>query len=177
MSQLVTIFPYASFDLGADTSICPGGEAVELKAGNMNTFGGSATWKWSTGETGNKIRVVAPGTYYATITVNGCESSDSVIVSNDCYITIPNVFTPNGDGINDYFFPRELLSKGMIKFNMNVYNRWGQLIFTGNALDGRGWDGRFNGAEQPVGVYVYVIDAEFKDGQRENHKGNVTLLR
>lgn len=177
MSKVITIFPYASFDLGADTSICPGGEAIELKAGNMNTFGSAATWKWSTGETGNKIRIVAPGTYFATITVNGCESSDSVIVTNDCYITIPNVFTPNGDGINDFFFPRELLSKGMTKFNMNIYNRWGQLIFTGNALDGRGWDGRFNGAEQPVGVYVYVIDAEFKDGQIENHKGNVTLLR
>jgi gliding motility-associated-like protein len=60
---------------------------------------------------------------------------------------------------------------------MNIYNRWGQLIFETSALDGRGWDGKLNDIPQPEGVYVYVIDAIFKDGQKEHHQGNVTLLR
>ena len=79
--------------------------------------------------------------------------------------------------MNDYFFPRQLLTSGLTSFNMNIYNRWGQLVFTSNSLDGRGWDGRFNGSEQPQGVFVYIIDVTFKDGQKEHHQGNVTLLR
>ena len=90
---------------------------------------------------------------------------------------MPNVFTPNGDGINDYFFPRQLLTRGLTSFSMNVYNRWGQIVFTSTSIDGRGWDGTFNGVSQPEGVYVYIIDATFKDGQKEHHQGNLTLLR
>lgn len=176
MSKVVNIYPYPSVDLGQDTSICPGSVSVELSA-QVNTFGYSPMWKWSNGATTPKITIVSPGTYHATVTINGCGTTDSIEVVKDCYITVPNVFTPNGDGINDYFFPRQLLSSGLIDFNMNVYNRWGQIIFTGNALDGRGWDGRYNGVDQPEGVYVYLIDAIFKDGQKETHKGNVTLLR
>jgi len=60
---------------------------------------------------------------------------------------------------------------------MEIYNRWGQLVFETTSLDGAGWDGKFNGTEQPEGVFVYSIDAKFKDGQKEHHNGNVTLLR
>jgi gliding motility-associated-like protein len=60
---------------------------------------------------------------------------------------------------------------------MDIYNRWGQLIFTTNSLDGRGWDGKFNDVPQPVGVYIYVIDAKFKDAEKQHRQGNITLLR
>ena len=90
---------------------------------------------------------------------------------------IPNVFSPNGDGTNDYFYPRQILTKGLVSFKMSIYNRWGQEIFETSAVDGRGWDGNFNDKAQPEGVYIYVIDARFKDGQIEHHQGNVTLLR
>jgi gliding motility-associated-like protein len=60
---------------------------------------------------------------------------------------------------------------------MKIYNRWGELVFSTNSLDGKGWDGKFNNSDQPEGVFIYIIDATFKDGQKENHKGNVTLLR
>ncbi len=87
------------------------------------------------------------------------------------------MFTPNGDGVNDYFFPRSLLTSGLTQFSMNIYNRWGELIFQTSSLTGEGWDGKFNNIPQPEGVYVYLIDAQFKDGQREHHQGNITLLR
>lgn len=177
MKKVISVYPYPSMNLGPDTSICPGSMSIELSAAQVNSFGYPVSWKWGTGETTPKITVVAPGSYRASVTINGCVSSDTIQVVNDCYINIPNVFTPNGDGLNDYFFPRQLLTSGLTSFSMNIYNRWGQLIFTASTLEGRGWDGHFNGVPQPEGVYIYVIDAEFKDGQRENHKGNVTLLR
>jgi gliding motility-associated-like protein len=60
---------------------------------------------------------------------------------------------------------------------MSVFNRWGQLIFETQRPDGRGWDGRFNDKEQPMGVYVYLIDAVFRNGMSERYTGNITLLR
>jgi len=176
VSRMVRVYESPDVYLGSDTTICPGGVAFILK--DINNAGKKgATWRWSTGETGSSIVITSPGTYYVRTGMNGCFSTDTVIVANDCYINYPNVFTPNGDGMNDYFFPRNLLTKGLTSFKMDIYNRWGQMVFTTTSLDGRGWDGKFNDVAQPEGVYVYMIDATFKDGQKEHHTGNVTLLR
>ncbi len=175
-SRKIWVLPQPQINLGPDTAICPGGEAILLsdQTNNNNT---QATWHWSTGQTSSSIFVGQPGIYTATVDLSGCYTTDSVVVSSDCYMNIPNIFTPNGDGINDYFYPRQLLSKGLTYCKINIYNRWGELIFESSATDGRGWDGRFNGVDQPEGVYIYIIDAGFKDGQKEHHQGNITLLR
>jgi len=175
-SRRFTIFAAPSVNLGSDTTICPGSEPITL-SDNINAENTLATWTWSTGQTTPSITIVAPGKYYVTVHMNGCGSTDTITVLNDCYMDIPNVFTPNGDGLNDYFYPRQLLTKGLISFKMDIYNRWGQLVFETTTLDGAGWDGKLNGVDQPEGVFVYVIDAKFKDGQKEHHNGNVTLLR
>jgi gliding motility-associated-like protein len=60
---------------------------------------------------------------------------------------------------------------------MTIYNRWGQEIFQTLNLNGRGWDGKFNDKEQPMDVYIYVIDLTMKNGYKEHYQGNVTLLR
>ncbi len=62
-------------------------------------------------------------------------------------------------------------------FNMKILNRWGQVIFETDRTDGRGWDGRFNGSDQPQGVYVYLIEATIGSNTEERYQGNVTLLR
>ncbi len=176
ISKVVTVLPQPYVNIGADTSICKGSTSVIL--GDMlNLNNPLASWKWSTGQTGSSIAVTEPGYYYTTVSINNCTASDTIWVQDGCYMAVPNVFTPNGDGVNDYFFPRQLLSRGLTAFTMNIYNRWGELIFTTTTTDGRGWDGRFNNAVQPEGVFVYVIDATFIDGQKEHHQGNVTLLR
>ena len=176
-SKVVHVYPQPGINLGpGDTTICAGSDPMVL-TDKINEGNPDASWKWSTGQTGPSITVVAPGIYTSTVTLFGCTSSFSVDVKNDCYIDIPNVFSPNGDGLNDYFFPRTTLTSGLITFNMNIYNRWGELIFQSSSLDGRGWDGTFNNVPQPEGVYVYVIDGTFKDGQKEHHQGNVTLVR
>ena len=178
ISSQVLVVPTPMINLGPDTSICPGGSALVL-ADYINHPGASGVpyWIWNTGETTSSIVVTAPGLYYATVTEGGCIASDSVYVANDCYMDIPNVFTPNGDGTNDFFYPRQYLTRGLTSFKLDIYNRWGQNIFETTSVDGRGWDGNFNNTPQPEGVYIYNIDATFKDGQKEHRQGNITLLR
>ena len=175
-SRTVTVVAQPSINLGRDTSICEGGEPIYL-SDYVNAGNPAATWLWSTGATTNGITISSAGNYYATVTVGNCAASDSVTVLNDCYMAVPNVFTPNGDGTNDYFNPRDLLGKGLTEFKMNIFNRWGQLIFSTTSLDGRGWDGMFNNTPQPEGVYIYVIDGTFVDGKKEHHQGNITLMK
>lgn len=172
----ITISPYPAVNVGPDTSMCPGANPLVITDVN-NTGNASAHWQWNTGDTTSSITVTQPGVYYTTVTLNGCSTADSIWVKNDCYISIPNVFTPNNDGVNDYFFPRQLLSSSVNQFEMVIYNRWGQEIFDTKNIDGRGWDGKFNGTDQPTGVYIYIIDVSFKNGNVEHHQGNVTLMR
>ena len=172
----IKVYDNPTLYLGPDTSICPGSDAIELYD-LMNAGNPLASWMWSTGETTPNIVVDKPGYYSATVTINGCINTDTVWVANDCYVSFPNIFTPNGDGVNDYFFPRSILSSGLIAFKMDIYNRWGQNVYSTTSTDGQGWDGRFNGEMQPQGVFIYQIDAVFKDGQKLSKKGNVTLLR
>jgi len=175
-SRNIFVQSFPAIDIGADTSICPGSVAITV-SDNINAGTAGASWLWSTGQTTPSIDIIEPGHYYVTVSIGGCPSSDSIWVKNDCYLDIPNAFTPNGDGVNDYFFPRQYLAKGLTTFHMSIFNRWGQEIFATSNTDGIGWDGRFNNTPQPEGVYIYVIDAEFKDGEKEHRQGNITLLR
>ncbi|HXS35719.1 MAG TPA: PKD domain-containing protein, partial [Flavipsychrobacter sp.] len=173
----IAVNPYPHIDLGPDTSICPNsGDAIVL-ADLINMSNQAATWLWSDSETTASISVNHYGLYEATVTIHGCSSSDTVNVKNDCYVNVPNAFTPNNDGIDDYFFPRQLLSSGVTAFKMDIYDRWGVKIFETTNTEGRGWDGRFNGALQPTGVYIYIIDVILKNGEKHHYQGNVTLLR
>jgi gliding motility-associated-like protein len=177
-SLKIHVFDVPGLYLGPDTAICPGSSPVIL-TDDRNYGNPKAKWRWNTDENerSNRLVVTKPGMYAATVTIDGCTMTDTVYVNKDCYVDVPNVFTPNGDGVNDFFFPRNLLTRGVVKFNMSIYNRWGQLIYETSKIDGQGWDGAMNAAPQASGVYIYSIDATFKDGMIEQHKGNVTLLR
>lgn len=88
-------------------------------------------------------------------------------------LQIPNVFTPNGDGYNDFF---EIRSQQDASWQVQVFNRWGQCVFTGNQY--LPWDGRRNGTELPEGVYYYTLVATTEWlNTPEVHNGTVTLLR
>jgi gliding motility-associated-like protein len=172
--RTVIVQDYPRLNLGADTAICPGVTGSILLT-DLNNPG--ALYQWSTGETANGISVTQPGHYWVRASNGACSTTDSIWVKRDCYLNIPNSFSPNADGLNDYFLPRELLSSGLKSFSMNIYNRWGENIFTTSSIDGRGWDGKYNGVPQLVGVYVYIIDAEFDNNIKKTFKGNVTLMR
>ncbi len=85
----------------------------------------------------------------------------------------PTAFSPNGDGINDIY---AALSDSVKVFELNIYNRWGELVFTSNDLS-IGWDGFFKGTEQPLDTYVYVAHATLFNNKKKNYKGILTLLR
>lgn len=172
----ITVNPFPVVNLGPDSSLCPGltGSLLLTDLNNSN-----AVYTWSTGDNAAAITVTEPGRYWVRATTPGseCSTTDSIWIKRDCYLNVPNAFSPDGDGLNDFFLPRELLSSGLKRFTMSIYNRWGQLIFSTEQIDGRGWDGRYNGVLQPLGTYVYVIDAEFINNVKKSMSGNVLLVR
>ena len=102
----------------------------------------------------------------------GCTNKDSVRVTVAPGIFIPNAFTPNNDGVND-FWRVPFIDPGL-GAEVNVFNRWGQLVYHSSASI-VSWDGRLNGKLQPADVYVYVIS--FKKASLPGIKGIVTLIR
>ena len=87
---------------------------------------------------------------------------------------VNNVFSPNGDGVNDYF---EFGEYGIASITVDIYNRWGQLVFTWETNDDN-WDGTgLNGEALPEGVYYYVLKASGEDGHAYDKRGSVTLFR
>ncbi len=176
LQDSVVVYGIPEVYIGPDTTICLHGSPLYLT--NLRSSAQGDRKLWSTGDTSAVLKVTHDGTYSLAVSnEHDCMAKDEIVIGKDCYTDIPNSFTPNGDGINDYFFPRQMLSLGVSAFSMTVFNRWGQLIFKTEAPDGRGWDGRFNDKEQPAGVYVYLIQVTFKNGRTETYEGNVTLMR
>ncbi len=173
-SIIVTAFP--DVYIGPDTSICPNAAPVLLS--NQQAGNAGDRYLWNTGDTTAILKVTDEGVYSLRVeNAGGCSTRDELVIHRNCYLDIPNAFTPNGDGINDFFFPRQLLSSGVTAFSMRVFNRWGNIVFKTEKPEGRGWDGKFNAADQPGGVYLYNLDVTFSNGRTEHYQGNVTLVR
>lgn len=113
----------------------------------------------------------------ATNLTLGCSDSTrrTLTVLDFCLIDVPSAFTPNNDGLNDYFHPHNALKADNYEFK--VYNRWGQLLFNSNNWQDK-WDGRFKGALQPTAVYVWMLRyTDRVTKQPVFKKGTVTLIR
>ena len=105
---------------------------------------------------------------------NIISESNTVEIVKQTDIYVPSAFTPNNDGVNDFFIPK---GDGIDEFEMLVFNRYGQIVFSSKSID-EGWDGTFNSLESPDGVYVYKIRIINK-GKSDwiAKEGHVTLLR
>ena len=117
--------------------------------------------------------------------VNGCLAIASLLVDVDKNrnVYLPNIFTPNNDGINDIFQIYAGNGVSTIR-SLRVFDRWGELVFEKLNLSPspfpdqtNGWDGTFRGRPVAPGVYVYIADIEFADGQVLLYRGDVTILR
>ena len=109
-----------------------------------------------------------------TIGIGSCSSSFQQtfeVLSNKT--ELPNTFSPNGDGENDFVF---FTLKGIVKFDVVLFNRWGNKVaeWDSNSL---GWDGMSNGKESPEGVYFYIISAHDLSNNLSEYKGSITLFR
>lgn len=112
------------------------------------------------------------GYYYIDdVYVGTCDTGS--VPPNDTLI-IPNVFTPNGDGVNDLF---TIQSEGIENLSCVIFNRWGVKVAE-LTLPGQGWDGRtISGQEAEEGVYYSLIEIKHSNGEQQLRKGFIQLLR
>lgn len=166
----VNVIPSPIVNLGPDQEIC----RHEFLDFDVSQSTPQYTYHWSTGSTSPYLHVeglpVGPAVY--SVTVTGCDSkSDTVVVSViACDLNIPNIITPNGDGINDVFevlnlpyYPNSILM---------VYNRWGKKIYE-NSNYMNDWDGE-NFAD---GTYFIILRVNYGNEEYEDHHGTLTIMR
>jgi gliding motility-associated-like protein len=121
------------------------------------------------------------GLYWVIVAdYNGCKASDSVLLRQcDLLIWMPNVFTPNGDGVNDVFLPK-YKSDVEITFQMLIFNKWGEQIFSTTDIN-KGWDGTYKGMLCTEDLYTWTIIFSAPDNhkflQKSPQSGNVMLLK
>lgn len=122
-------------------------------------------------------------TYTVNVTdSNTCANSADITVTVLCTeenYFVPNTFSPNGDGMNDVFYPR---GRGLARVqSMRIYNRWGTLVFDKRGFiandPSSGWKGTIGTAAAPSDVYVYVVEFVCDNSEIVTFKGNVTLIR
>ena len=150
---------------------------VVLDAGNPGS-----DFDWSTGETTQIILAGAYGWFYVEITNDfDCSVTDSVVVNEFCpaNIFVPNTFTPNGDGTNDFWMP---VGNNLAEIELQVFDRWGGIVFQTNVV-GDAWDGRVGGEFVKNDTYIWKMsyrfftDAQGQLGPMREEMGHVQVLR
>ncbi len=181
ISKVVTVIggPTANFNINPN----PVEALSSANLTDLSTSPGAITnWNWYFGDNAASIQQNPThtyndaGTFSITLVVkdiNGCIDTTQKEILVVLLPDIPTAFSPNGDGENDYFLVRGGPFKSI---HVRIYNNWGQLIYeTNDQL--AGWNGTLNGTEQPIGVYVWVVDVEMFTGRQIKKTGDVTLLR
>ena len=97
------------------------------------------------------------------------------IKASESILTFPNAFSPNGDGRNEFFAPKEYRS--IIEFRATIFSRQGQKLYEWHNVSDKGWDGKYNGKPVKDGVYYILVNAKGADGRRFTIKRDVNLLR
>ncbi|MCC6837932.1 MAG: gliding motility-associated C-terminal domain-containing protein [Bacteroidia bacterium] len=170
----------AAFTANPTTGLSP----LNVNFTNGSTNAVSYAWDLGNGQTSTATdpssTYTATGSYLVTLiatNVSGCADTATIIITVDelSNLVIPNVFTPNGDGSNDYFKP--VLAEGLKTFKMVIYDRWG-LKMSEVTNESLGWDGNAkNGAAAPDGTYYYIVTADGADGKEYKFTGYVSLIR
>jgi gliding motility-associated-like protein len=176
-------------DIGADHIILPG-DTILLEAIVNVPFDSLSNITWSglinpfcpTCLTQPVAPIITTAYSISVSNSHGCSDQDSllVIIEKNVDIYIPNVFSPNGDGINDRLLISAASDVEEIE-SMEIFDRWGNLVFAAkNFLSDdptNSWDGKMRGTEMNPGVYAYKMMARFKDGRFEFRNGDITLIR
>lgn len=135
-------------------------------------------YRWNTGDTTCCIQPQKTGTYAVTVSDECGSVTDSAhVMMKDCTncLFVPNAFTPNKDGLNDYF--GVISSCDIIRFTMRIYNRWGQEIFTTNDINAR-WNGMYKADFAISGTYFYFIEySTMYSNEPVLMKGDISLIR
>ena len=156
----VTLKVVPKVNLGPDLQFCAEqGATLKSSAGD--------TLLWQDGTVANALAVSSSGAYVASSLSAQCPSSDTIQVERvDCPGVIPNVFTPNGDGKNDFFVIENIR---VLPWEFTVYNRWGKQIYYSQQYD-NSWDG----GDAAAGTYYFLLHNQ---SLNQSYKGWLTLLR
>ncbi len=173
--QPITVFALPTANAGPDKVILEGGNGTLDGSGTGNNVSFLWTpnqWLFTNTDTVPKVVPLDDITYTLTVTsADGCVATDQVNVKVLKAPTVPNVFTPNGDGVNDTWEIRYLETyQGA---TVDVYNSYGQIVFQSTNYP-RPWDGSYKGKPVPVGTYYYIINP--KNG-RKQIAGYVDVVR
>ncbi|MBL7826648.1 MAG: gliding motility-associated C-terminal domain-containing protein, partial [Saprospiraceae bacterium] len=149
----------------------------------------SVRWTPSTGLSCDTCLILTANPWVSTQykvevkTEAGCRDNATLrlLVDRRVDVYIPNIFSPDGDGENDYFTVYAD-TKGVLKINsLQVYSRWGELLWENYDFQPNnpsiGWDGTYRGQDMNPAVFVYQAEVEFIDGRKELFKGDVTIKR
>lgn len=180
VTKVVDIIPRPEAGFQTDPEPANSGESVNFID---LTDGEPVAWWWDFGEEGSmsnnrnpQHQFDEPGTYEVELIVQndfGCRDTVSQEVEIFALPSVPSGFSPNGDGKNDEL---RVLGGPFEEVEFKIFNNWGEMIFRSQSQD-NGWDGTKNGKDQPVGVYVYVVEVVTPDGRERRISGDVTLLR
>lgn len=172
-SDTVTVQEGQLMDLAFSVDACPNAETPLTIP-----FNGSS-YAWENGSSDQTTVEIGAGDYGFTVWDDlGCPHRDTatiVALDMEAQVYAPNAFTPDGDGVNDWF---ELKGYGEEGLKLQIFNRWGEILYTSNSFL-QPWDGRFNGELVKQDVYVYKL--EYNDYCQPNEKttvfGHVTVVR
>ncbi|MEI6815830.1 MAG: gliding motility-associated C-terminal domain-containing protein [Bacteroidota bacterium] len=166
---------------GFDTSICKG-DVITINIDGrpiLEWFANdSSTVPIFSGSSFTTPRITSDiMTYYIASDSANCRSKliAVTIFGLDCPVVIPNVFTPNGDGKNEFF---KIIADGYNNYSLKIFNRWGQKMFDNNNSEVL-WNGKINntGADAPDGTYFYIFSANDYNEKTVVYKGSVTIIR
>lgn len=168
--------PYLNINLGNDTILCDSTITLEVSGGDFYT--------WSDGSTGPGLIVTIPGEYWVHVNLENCQFSDTIIFSGcleeeeptEPYtdILMPNVFTPNQDGVNDIFAPILIMNASQV--SIAILNRWGKIVYQSKDT-GSGWDGNFQGKPCSDGTYFWHMEFVNYKGNSLHKHGVLQLFR
>ena len=168
---------------------------IQFKANPENTAGFTMNYKWSiylkeatepdivNYEENFELTLTQANTYTVILTTTYTDSdghqetknSNSLIITIiESFLSFPNAFSPNGDGINDRFQAKSYQS--IVEFSAAIYNRWGQKLYSWTDPKD-GWDGTYNGKPVKQGVYFVNVKAKGADGHEYHIRRDVNLLR
>ncbi len=153
---------------------------------SSTTYNPVETYSWNFGDGSDQMVSKSPVVYYkyndngsypVSLKVTdqaGCIDSATTMVAISDRFFVPNVFTPNNDNINDDFI---VTSNGISLFSIEIFSRWGNLVFRSNGHEQIMWDGRMpDGSLVKPGTYYYVINSENGNIKYEPEKGFITVF-
>lgn len=171
--SFVDVIPKIEFDLGENRTMC---EGVEF----LNAYSeGPFDYRWQDNSTTPIFKAIAPGRYQVKV-LSECEEVTQSVELKECErceVAIPNVFSPNQDGLNDEF---EIIVPCTVSgFELSIFDRWGSQLFHTKDVQ-QFWNGTHNSKALPLGVYVYTLKYDLLEGENTRtifKNGTVTLLK